>query len=228
VKSGDKESLSRISAMNNKVPVENLRRWNNISGDNVNAGTKLIVGFLVAGELAKSNSITIVKKEEPIDNSTVKEKKADEVKKTEPLTNVNPVKEENKAIVKEEPKKEEPAKIESKVETATMPEAGYFKDNFEQQVKVYPLSKDETVTSGLFKTSSGWKDAKYYALIDGIEPGTIIKITNPSNNKSVYAKVLGQMSGIRQNQGLDIRISDAAVSALQIADSDKFIVKVNY
>jgi hypothetical protein len=65
-------------------------------------------------------------------------------------------------------------------------------------------------------------------LIDGIVPGTIVKVVNPTNNKSVYAKVLGQMEGINMNKGLDIRISNAAASNLGITETDKFIVKVNY
>ena len=105
---------------------------------------------------------------------------------------------------------------------------GYFKLSFDQQVKGTPVSKNETVTSGIFKTASGWQDAKYYLLIDKVSPGTIVKVINPSNNKVVYAKVLGEMSGIRQNDGLNIRISNAAASMLEITESDKFIVKVNY
>ena len=64
--------------------------------------------------------------------------------------------------------------------------------------------------------------------MDHVEPGTIVKIVNPTNSKSIYAKVLGEMSGIRQNQGYDVRISNAAASALDVADPDKFIVRVNY
>ena len=51
---------------------------------------------------------------------------------------------------------------------------------------------------------------------------------NPVNSKTVYAKVLGKISGIRQNQGLNLRICDAAASVLEISATDKFIVKVNY
>ena len=64
--------------------------------------------------------------------------------------------------------------------------------------------------------------------MDGIEPGTIVKITNPSNNRIIYAKLLGDMNGLKENQGLNIRISNAAASALDIAETDKFIVKLNY
>lgn len=223
----EKESLSHFSSKNNNVSVENLRHWNDIATENVKSGTKLIAGFLISGELAKANSIVIANKEKPVDVTEVNKTK-EEIKKTESVNTESPLKEENKETVKEEPKKEEALKEVVKVETAPMPGSGYFKDNFEQQIKLYPLSKEATVTSSIFKTASGWKDAKFYALLDGVEPGTVIKITNPTNNKSIYAKVLGAMKGIRQNQGLDLRISDASLSALDISDSDKFIVKVNY
>ncbi|HVT84574.1 MAG TPA: LysM peptidoglycan-binding domain-containing protein [Chitinophagaceae bacterium] len=224
---GEKESLSRISSRNNKVSIENLKAWNDLSGDNAGNSKKLIVGFLTSGELAKANSIVIAKKEPAINPETTK-KKVEAVKKTEPVVDDNINKEENKETVKEEPKKEETVKEAVKMETTTTSGLGYFMNDFQQQIKVYPLSKEVTVTSGIFKTTSGWQDAKYYALMDGVDPGTVIKVTNPSNNKSIYAKVLGAMKGIRQNQGLDLRISDAAISALEISDPDKFIVKVNY
>jgi hypothetical protein len=114
-------------------------------------------------------------------------------------------------------------------ETAALSgEQGYFRRSFDQQVKVSPVSKNATVTSGIFKTTSGWEDAKYYLLIDGVATGTIVKLTNPDNNKAIYAKVLGEMNGIRQNQGLDVRISNAAASSLGISDNEKFTLKVNY
>jgi hypothetical protein len=135
----------------------------------------------------------------------------------------------------ETPKKQEPEKT---VETSSVSQVnhvavndgggGYFKPQFDLQVKSQPSKKDETASAGIFKTSSGWQDAKYYALMDNVEPGTIIRIVNPTNNKAIYAKVLGEMSGIRQNQGYDVRISNAAASALDVSDTDKFIVRVNY
>ena len=105
---------------------------------------------------------------------------------------------------------------------------GYFKASFDKQIRQQPISKEQTVTSGVFKTASGWSDDKYYLLMDGIEPGTIVRITNPINKKIIYAKLLGEMSGLTQNQGLNIRISNAAASALEISDTDKFIVRLNY
>jgi len=128
---------------------------------------------------------------------------------------------------KDEPKKNNDA-VQAKEDVKTKnTDQGYFKTSFDKQVKQQPAGKEQTVTSGIFKTASGWDDAKYYVLMNGADPGTIVRITNPGNNKTIYAKLLGEMSD-KQSQGLNIRISNAAANALDISETDKFIVKLNY
>ncbi|MBD0332272.1 MAG: LysM peptidoglycan-binding domain-containing protein [Chitinophagaceae bacterium] len=212
---GEKEGLYRVSLKNNKVLMANLRKWNNLINDNISEGTRLIVGYLISADAPNVETEKI----DDADKQLKKETK--EVAKQQEKD----VKQQEKAL-----KKQESIAASKPVTTANKQssEAGYFKSQFELQAKTYPVSKDETVTAGIFKTASGWQDGKYYALIDNVEPGTIIKVINPVNNKAVYAKVLGQMSGIRQNQGLDLRISNAAAAVLDISDAEKFIVKVNY
>ena len=236
------ESLANIS-VKNKAQINSVRAWNNLATDNVSPGTKLIVGFLISNEL-KNRVVTITPKtpvvEESVSNvkkqeSSEKKQPAAEVKKEviaeESVSNVKK-QEESKKQIEPEIKKEEPKKTEPVV--VKQPEiknddgTGYFKNNFYQQVKTSPPSKEQTLTSSIFKTTSGWQDGKYYLLINGVEPGTIVKVTNPSNSKTVYAKVLYAMDKIRENQGVDIRISDAAASSLAVSETDKFILKVNY
>jgi len=244
----DKESLANVS-VKSKAQIGDLRGWNNLTVDNVAAGTKLIVGFLITNEMQDKvvtitpktivveESVSNVKKQETSEkkqpvNETKKDvvveesvsnvKKAEEQKKqTEPVVKETPPE------VKEDAKKTEPPGAKTQ---ASMNEdgTGYFKNNFNQQLKTSPLTKEQTLTSSIFKTQSGWQDGKYYLLINGVEPGTIVKITNPSNSKTVYAKVLYSMDKIRQNQGVDMRISDAAASSLAVSETDKFILKVNY
>jgi LysM repeat protein len=203
----DKEELAKVSSNNKNVSISNLKWWNNLSGENAKEGSKLIVGFLMSKEMP---SITINNK--PLPAETIEKSEGKPVEKVEekPV-----IKTEEKPVVKSE---EKPVPVE----------LGYFKSSFDQQVKMTPAVKNETVTSGIFKTESGWQDAKYYLLMDAVQPGTIVRVINPDNNKVVYAKVLGEMSGIRQNEGLNIRISNAAATALQIPEQDKFIVKINY
>lgn len=233
------ESLANISAKFNPA-MNNLRGWNKINGDNATANSKIIVGFLITNELkdrvvtitpassiVPEESVSNVKKAESQKQPIIEEKaKEPEVKKEEPKKIEPEIKKEDPPVMKEEPKKTET--VIKQPETVNSEGAGFFKTNFFQQVKKSPLSKEQTVTSSIFRTMSGWQDGKYYLLINGVEPGTIVKLTNPSNSKIVFAKVLYSMDKIRENQGVDIRISDAAAASLAVNETDKFILKVNY
>jgi hypothetical protein len=236
--------LTDVSNANNKVSQQKLREWNNLAGDNVIAGKKLVVGFLVSKEMtayvannAAAKTTPVVQQETLPANAAPANSPEPKAVKSEEKTQQPPVVTSDKALVKTEPVKPaatrqepstEPAFVKEDMGGGNVSEQGYFKKSFEQQVKAMPASKTETVTAGIFKTTSGWQDAKYYLLMDKVPSGTIVKITNPGNNKSIYAKVLGEMNGIRQNQGLNIRISNAAATALTIAESEKFIVQVHY
>lgn len=220
-KVGEGEGLMKVSSLYRDVTLETLRGWNNLTDNSVAPGKKLVVGFLVTKGIPP---ITLTPKTTPV-TETVKT----DPPKTEPVTE----------IVKNDPPKTEPVKIDppktdpkpvfaSNEEKPAGSDQGYFRYHFEQQVKTHPVSKDATLASGIFKTTSGWLDAKYYLLIDGVQPGVIVKVTNPGNNRIIFAKVLGEMSGIKQNEGLNLRLSSAAAAALQVTETDKFIVRVNY
>lgn len=237
---GNGETLYRVSTNNKNVLMENLRKWNRLSTDKVPAGTKLIVGYLTTSEIqamAVNNPSQKTETKPTTENTDVAktevntkpEQKREAAKNSEAKSDIARMEQKKVEATqpKEEPKKNVEvvqAKEDVKVRNT---DQGYFKASFEQQVKQQPASKEQTVTSGIFKTASGWNDAKYYVLMNGAEPGTIVRITNPGNNKTVYAKLLGEMSD-KQSQGLNIRISNAAANALDISETDKFMVKLNY
>ena len=227
----ESEGLYRVSVNNNNVPLDNLRKWNNLENDNIHVGANLVIGYLSAGEILTAALVKNDKqkedppaapKQEVVKTETVKEVK----KETEPVKQETA--KETEKVASPPVKETTPKRTETiPVNTSTVAASGYFTDAFQQQVKKIPAKKQSTVTSGIFKTASGWQDGKYYLLIDNVEPGMIVKITNPANSRFVYAKVLGGMSGIRQNQGYNIRMSNAAASVLGIQD-EKFSVTVNY
>lgn len=249
---GASDGLLKISNEHKKVSLKNLKEWNDLTSDNIQAGANLIVGFLVSKEMTSQRANALAKKPAPVvihETVLTQEKANDNMEKIQIVNIEGETPEEPKkpvspeiASVREEPKPATvvntsvttppPAPVNAVINEEVNPVSvegnGYFKSSFEQQVKKKPASKNSTVTSGVFKTTSGWQDAKYYLLIDNVTPGTIVRIINPGNNKAVFAKVLGEMNGIRQNEGLDIRISNAAASALQISDDSKFIVNVSY
>jgi len=236
---GNGETLYRVSTNNKNVLMENLRKWNHLSGDKFPTGTKLVVGFLTTSE---TQAMAVNSPSQPVTKPTQENK---DVAKAEVVNKPGPKKQETKSEVKndiatkpeekkkeviqpkEEPKKNsDVAQVKEEVKNKNI-DQGYFKAFFDQQVKQQAVSKEQTVTSGIFKTASGWNDAKYYLLMNGAEAGTIIRITNPTNNRTIYAKLLGEMND-KQSQDLNIRISNAAANALDISESDKFTVKLNY
>ncbi len=194
-KVGKKETLYHISTLYKKVTVEELKKWNNLTGEGVNEGVNLIVGYTKAK--------TETKKDPVIKPVVVKEP------------------EKEKRVITDDEKKEpvkqvkEAGTIEPKI-TGTPGKdfkGGIFKDLFESQ-NSNAKGMEESGNAGIFKSTSGWTDGKYYCLYNNAVPGIVIKITNTANGKYVYAKVLDAIPDIKQNNGLIICISNAAAAEL--------------
>jgi len=98
---------------------------------------------------------------------------------------------------------------------------GFFKAEFTDG------GKSVDGVAGTFKSSSGWQDGKYYALMNNVPIGAIVRITVGSSGKSVYAKVLGQLPDMKESAGLAIRISNAAAGELGEGEG-RFNVTVRY
>lgn len=236
-----KEGLYRISTNYNKLPLETLKKWNNLKSDVVANGTHLIVGYLkVKKELsplaamAKTKPADAVVKvaEPPVKTVAVKETVKPDVY-NEPLPVVkNPVKENPIAVekVKKEPvavKEAEPVKKATPPLTSGKSfNGGIFKSEYDNQVRNKDIA-GETGEAAIFKSTSGWEDGKYYCLHNSSTPGTIIKITSSTTGKSIYAKVLDVMPDIKQNTGLLVRLSNAAAQELGAGDG-KFVCSVSY
>lgn len=225
----EKEGLYRIGTSYNKLPVATLKKWNNISGDAVNNGTRLVVGYLkVKKELSAFSSMA--KQPAVVENTPpAKETPRPEVAKKEPEKKPEPktIKEEPVTVVKKEekpvvtdpvPAKKEPVVVKkeepvTEVRKAKNFNGGFFKNIFAEQAKSSDMD-NASGTAAVFKSTSGWEDGKYYCLHNAASPGTIVKITSPSTGKSVYAKVLDVMPDIKQNDGVLIRLSNAAAAEL--------------
>ncbi len=241
----DKEWMFRISTNYNKVPVENLETWNNIGRDQAKAGMKLIVGFL---KVKKDLSALAVKGAETVAGSsatagttgTTTTPVTTAPAATTPVTTTAPA---ATPPVATSPVKTMPPSIENQVVTEKQPVAetnqpvavaktvmqpaantvagGYFKTMYEES------GKSANGSAGVFKSTSGWQDGKYYALMNNVSIGTIVRVSNPSTSKVVYAKVLGQLPDMKESVGLTVRVSDAAATELG-SSVTKFAVEVKY
>jgi LysM repeat protein len=241
-----KEWMYRISQNHNKVPVETLESWNNVKNDQLRAGMSLVVGYLKVRtgqsplasrgtkKIATQTSPPVAKNEKPAEAVAKKpeEKTPDagvitDVKvtttdkpATQPVTQpaTQPV---TQTTTPAQPKTVIENTPVSNTETWGGYKGGYFKNSYAEK------GTNTTGNAGIFRSTSGWKDGKYYALINEVPTGTIIKVTFPGTNKSVFAKVLGPLPEMRESMGLKLRLSDAAAAELG-ADIGKFYVDVKY
>lgn len=227
-----KETLYNISTTHNKVPVGTLKKWNKLSSDAVPNGSNMVVGFLkvkkalspLANNAVRVEPVSAAASNTEIKSPAVVEKTV--IKKEEPV-----VKKEE-PVVKKEPVKAEvivpkAAPVVVKQATGTRDfNGGTFKNMYQKQTANKNV-KEEAGEAGTFKSTSGWEDGKYYCLHNSAQPGTIIKITNPVNQRFVFAKVLDVIPDIKQNEGMLIRISNAAADELGVI-TDNFQCTLNF
>ena len=204
-----KETLYGLSKMYG-VSVVDIKKWNKLTSDNLENGTEIIVGY---GNKAKKQVVTEV---QPANNTEPQSKNEPQPKK-----NPNPVDE--KPIVK---KVFDPTGGDE-INTNTDGEGKDFKGGFFKSIYKDNGKAVEGV-AGIFKSTSGWDDGKFYCLHNSAKQGTIVKVTNTANGKSIYAKVLDMMPDLKQNDKLVIRISNAAADALGETTATTINVEISF
>lgn len=76
-----------------------------------------------------------------------------------------------------------------------------------------------------FSSKNTLKDDVYYAFHNTLPKGAIVKVINPLNNNTVYAKIIGAIPKLEAYEGAILVLSDNAVSALA-AQSAQFFCNV--
>lgn len=231
-----KEGLYKLANLYN-VDKELLKKMNGLSSDQINAGTNLIIGYL----LATPTSVVSISPSSPAKTAPetpkslkVAEKEAvveEKAKKPVPpaeasipgtqnsaksIQTAAPLKVEEKGVEAAKPVAANPT---SNNNQALKPEKNYFFSLFEQQSKEGKQQKLENSVYGVFKSTSGWQDGKYYVLINNVVPGTVVKLVRKSTDKVVFAKVLGAVPPGKESEGMLLRMSNAAIAALGVGDT---------
>jgi LysM repeat protein len=212
-----KQTLYQISKLFENATIENLKKWNNLTSDGLNEGMELIVGYSNT-----STKTATPQKSTPTETKPVEETKKDAVVKT----TVPEKKVETTTEMKIE-KVEVPVEKSIPTKSSSVKDfnGGFFKSLFSEKSK---NSDDvETGNAGIFKSTSGWEDGKYYCLHNTAPAGTILKITHSVNQKTIYAKVLDVIPDLPQNKGLVLRLSNSAAETLGTTD-EQFVVSIAY
>lgn len=224
-----KETLFNISKTYGKVSVDQIRSWNKLKSNETTSGVKYIVGFLrvkkelsplAGGGMVPPQVVASAEPAKPV---------------AEPVQAPAPAKQTaTPAPAKPEPVaevvKEDPVPVATPAPVKAIPVApgteGAFMGLFLEQTKGKQVGGAKGVAS-YFKSTSGWKDGRFYVLMNNVPAGTIVRVSSISNGRVVYAKVLGEIPTGKESEGLICRVSNAALAQLQLPEG-KFDVLVSY
>jgi LysM repeat protein len=236
---------------NYKSSLDNIKQWNNLASDDLKEGTSLVVGYLkVVDHSTRTDSTSNINAAASTndtgntksDVSNASKEVSAETTKTEAEAAIGKPREKEETAAANTAKPTETAAVntpsqpenrqpkdEQKADLLTpVPQTsneGAFAELFTSEASEKSLT-NKTGDAAIFKTTSGWQDKKYYALINDVPAGTIVKITS-GDNKAIFAKVLGSMPQMKENKGLLIRLSNAAATYLGMSDA-KFPVQVSF
>ncbi len=191
------ETLYRISK-NNNVSVDDLKKWNGLTTNNVTVNQRLIVGY--GGETKAEKEVE--KNEVPAkqtsltENQTPKSVEVTEIKTPE---------------VKKEKEAGNDSSVTSKEVTTNTTSANKIIEN--------------GVVSWL--GDGDLNQNKFYALHRTVPIGTIIKVTNRMNNNSVFVKVVGALPTTGDNENIILKITQAAAQRIGALDQ-KFQAELSY
>lgn len=219
-----KEGLLKIAGTYG-LDLTGIKNLNGLKTDQIGLGYSLIVGYLAAGSTNVPGLVTDESKNTKVVPST----------KELTATVVTPKAEVKPALGSDQPKEnavksvakavEQPAQTKTQ-NTIAKAGTGFFAGGFEQQAKEGKEQRLDNPAFGVFKSSSGWQDGKYYMLMNDVVPGTIVKVGAIGSGKTVHAKVLGAVPPGKESEGLSLRLSNAAAAALGMQEGANLSVFV--
>lgn len=212
-----------------KTTEKQIIAWNNLPNDKIRAGQTIVVGK----EVIEKSTIPVTSRPQvskPVeDKPVVAPPLTQQTTKSEELTVLNAGSAKVTPQTVETKPTPVPVKEVIKTEPSAIPASAKYVDS-EGFFANYFNHKDKSLTTAagdaaIFKTTSGWNDKKYYVLMNDVNQGDIVRLT--ANNKTICAKVLGPLPDIKEDNGLLLRLSNAAAAVLGVEDA-KFNVTVNY
>jgi LysM repeat protein len=225
------EGLYRIGVNYGNIKMAQLKALNNLSGETVSIGQKILVGYL---PLAVQTAKTVVLDAPAVVAETV----------TTPQTVAVEVAAPKPPVVEKKPLPDTVPVVKKTVVVAT-PTAAITKPENEQPVSEPVVAankskgffaaqflKGSAELAGLaasFKSESGWQDAKFYILMNDVPPGTVVMVALSANTGTyIYAKVLGTLPQVKENASIKFRLNDAGAAALGVGQQDSFKITVVY
>jgi LysM repeat protein len=223
---GASQGLFSIARMYN-LPIEDLRRWNGLSNDNLKVGQELLLEEPRQAAAPTTTSVQTAPVQ-PVAQNAAEPAKSKETEKKESVEDIfieepetapvaaqtTKTKPENIKPEKAAPRKEEKA-VERPVENTS-----YTVANTSGYVK--------KVESGLAEVIAGNSNSDMFLALHRTAPvGTIMQIRNQMNDLSVFVKVVGKLPDTGANDKVVVKISQKAFERLAAVDK-RFRVELSY
>ena len=231
------ETLFSI-AQANGVSVDEIRQWNNLSGNSLSIGQEIVVkkgngnsapvatstqGNKGTHIVAAKETMFSISKQYGITLQQLKDwnkLEGNEISIGQELIVSQSARESQKPVIAPvvSDVKKDPAPVQPAVE------------NKEQTIRISESVKntDEITQTGLAELIEGTEgNRKYLALHRTAEVGTILKVRNEMNNREVFVRVMGKLPDTPLTDKLVIKISKSAYDRLGAIDS-RFRVEVTY
>ena len=185
------------------MSVDDLKKWNGLTSNNVSVGQRLIVGY----------------------GSEVTKEKVVETKEV-PVSKETPPKEEPVAVENPAPKKVDVTEVKAPV---VKKDKEVKEDSTLNKEAVVSNGANKITETGVVSWfgDGDLNQNKFYALHRTVPIGTIIKVTNRMNNNSVFVKVVGALPTTGDNENIILKITQAAAQRIGALDQ-KFQAELSY
>ena len=220
------ETLYSISKKYNVKP-DDLRNWNDIDNNALSVGQMLLVGRVYKYNNGRTLAEAAPSHKAETDlqlSAEIKKSKKEQRKEKKEAKN----REEEEELTEENNTPEIDNKTEvDKTETVKPPVviAGKGKAPVSSGLKKAMPKTEKGIASWI--DDNDINSSKYYALHRTAPSGTIIKVTNRMNNKSVFVKVVGVLPDTGDNSNLIIKLSKAGAMKLEVIDA-RFQAELDY
>jgi hypothetical protein len=230
----DLQRISHLSGVSQQV----MERWNSMPDNNIYIGSHMFVGWILYDATSGNRGVITSYDDERNSMANTKQKTAtnDNTRRkanpesewsaaepredTRPRVQIAPEEKQNR----EEPKPwhDTVIVIKKKQDTTINP----FEQLYLTQTGNGVNAVVEKGSVALFNSASTAQHV-YYAMHNDLERGIIVKVYNPGNNKTIYAKVIGPLPATKQYYNCIMALSSNAKEELGLRE-DKVWCEVSH
>lgn len=206
------------------IPVENLRKWNNLSSDNLKVGQELI--------LEEPEQISQAARQETTQPAKDAEKPKEKEQSKKERKRQEEAEAKNRAeTVITETEKSQPAEPVAEAESKPADNGSVRKEEKAEKPESYTIANTsgyvKKVESGLAEVIESGSSDMFLALHRTAPVGTIMQVRNQMNDLSVFVKVIGKLPDTGANDKVIVKLSKKAYERLAAIDK-RFRVELSY